>query len=110
MADVEVVKKRGRPSKRDSADGQVSSDSIGAGTDDCAAIEVPSERVAMTWAEFDKLIYKWEWDNKSSRITLLYFDGDDAPVHYSGCYSECDVAYGKPGYRLSTGEIVEINC
>ena len=66
------------------------------------------ERVVLTWAEFDKIIYKWEHDNNNSRITRLYFDGAEAIPHYVGKNSECDVSYGKPGFMLSTGERIDI--
>lgn len=62
----------------------------------------------MTWAEFDKKLYKWEFDNKDLRITRIYFDGEDAPTHYTGCYSECDLSHGKPSIMLSSGQVIEI--
>jgi hypothetical protein len=42
------------------------------------------------------------------RITRIFFDGADAPLHYTGCFSECDLSHGKPAIRLSSGEVVEI--
>ncbi len=62
----------------------------------------------MTWAEFDKKLYAWEYENKDMRITKIFFDGEDSPIHYTGCYSECDLSYGKPSIMLSTGEVKEI--
>jgi hypothetical protein len=61
----------------------------------------------LTWAEFDKRIYKWESDNMQKRITRVMFDGD-CPADYSGKMSEAPIGFGKPSIRLSSGEIIEI--
>lgn len=61
----------------------------------------------MTWAELDKLVYKYECDHPAHRITRIYFDGDNAPEHYVGRSSECGLSHGAPGVRLSSGEIVQ---
>ena len=42
------------------------------------------------------------------RITRVWHPGTDAPTHYSGKMSECDVSFGKPRLRLSSGEVIEI--
>ena len=62
----------------------------------------------MTWAEFDKKIYAWELANRDKRITRIFFDGTDGPIHFDGVMSECDLSHGKPSIRLSTGDIIEI--
>jgi hypothetical protein len=65
------------------------------------------ERDILTWAEFDKKLYKWEAENMKLRITRVMFDGD-CPTDYSGKMSEAPIGFGKPSIRLSTGEIIEI--
>ena len=65
------------------------------------------DRAVMTWADFDKRVYKYEFDHPSARVTRLFFDGE-CPDHYVGLYSECGVSHGKPALRLSTGDIIEI--
>jgi hypothetical protein len=107
MVNEEVVSKPKRAYTRRSGNGQAGLDPVGAREDVGAEGEGSTSKPVLTWAEFDKQMYKWEWDNKNARITLIYFD-NECPNHYTGCYSECDVVYGNPGYRLSTGEIVEI--
>lgn len=62
----------------------------------------------MTWAEYDKKVYAWEAANSRERITLVWFDGPDAPRFWTGNYSECNVEIGKPALRLSTGAVIEI--
>lgn len=61
-----------------------------------------------TWAEIDKAVYAYEHANPTRRITRIFFDGDDAPEHYVGMKSECDVEHGAPAIRLSSGDIIEI--
>lgn len=61
----------------------------------------------LTWAEYDKKLYKWEFDNRELRITRVFFSGE-CPTDYSGCYSEAPVSHGKPSFMLSTGQILEI--
>lgn len=103
LDDVKAPKKRGRPPKKRDGDGQVSVDPVAAGE----VIHGESEASPrMTWAEFDKLIYKWEFVNKQLRLTRVYFDGPDAIPHYVGCYSEATVSHGEPGWMLSSGETV----
>ena len=65
------------------------------------------ERIMVRWPDFDKQLFKWEFDNKELRITRVYFDGE-CPNHYSGCYSEAPVSHGKPSVMLSSGEVIEI--
>lgn len=60
----------------------------------------------MTWLELDKLVYKYEHSHPTHRVTRIFFDGLDAPEMYSGIYSECGLSHGKPGIRLSSGEMV----
>lgn len=67
-----------------------------------------ASRAQRTWPEFDRDLYAWELANTTLRATQIYFDGDGAPEHFSGTYSECGVSHGAPGLRLSTGEIIEI--
>ena len=107
MVDAEIVKKRGRPSKGDSTDGQSGQPATGAGAHDLAEGQTVGHRVMVTWANFDKALYKWEFDNKEKRITRVYFDGE-CPNAYSGCYSEAPVHHGKPSVMLSTGDVIEI--
>lgn len=66
------------------------------------------QRSTLSWAEFDRRLYAWELANTTLRATQIYFDGDGAPEHFTGTYSECGVSHGAPGLRLSTGEIIEI--
>lgn len=61
----------------------------------------------MVWADFDKALYAYEHANPTHRITRIFFDGD-APEHYVGMNSECDLSHGKPSIRLSSGDIIEI--
>ena len=65
------------------------------------------QRVMVTWAEFDKALYKWEFDHKELRVTRVYFEGE-CPAQYSGCYSEAPVSHGKPSIMLSSGQVIEI--
>lgn len=108
MADETIAKKRGRPSKRSDDNGQVGGASIGAGANDYAEGESMDAKPVVTWAELDKRIYAWELANNTKRITRVFFDGVDAPVHFTGLMSECDLSHGAPAIRLSTGEIIEI--
>jgi hypothetical protein len=109
MADAETPKKRGRPPTRDSANGQTSEPTVTPESNDIAeGKSSDAGDILMTWAEFDKKLYKWEFDNQNLRITRIFFDGEDAPLHYTGCFSECDLSHGKPAIRLSSGEVVEI--
>lgn len=62
----------------------------------------------MRWEEFDKIVYRWEAEHKDKRITKIWHDAEDAPRHYTGCYSECDVDPGEPKVRLSTGELITL--
>lgn len=108
MADETIAKKRGRPSKRSDDNGQVGGAAAGAGANDYAEGESMDAKPVVTWAEFDKRIYAWELENKEKRITRVFFDGADSPMHFAGLMSECDLSHGKPAIRLSTGEIIEI--
>jgi hypothetical protein len=108
MADAEVVKKRGRPSTRDSADGQTGEPTATPTSNDVAESKSGDAGNVLSWAEFDKKLYKWEFDNPNLRITRIFFDGADAPLHYTGCFSECDLSHGKSAIRLSSGEVIKI--
>jgi hypothetical protein len=107
MADAKTTQKRGRSSERDSDNRQDGNLAVGAGTDDSGTGETVGERDILTWAEFDKKLYKWEAENMDKRITRVMFDGD-CPTDYSGKMSEAPIGFGKPSIRLSTGEIIEI--
>jgi len=108
MADEETVVKPKRAYTRRSRDGETSVDSVGEGEKLPPEAEGIAGKPLLTWAEFDKWLYKWEWDNKEKRVTLIYSNLEDAPSRYSGCYSECDVNHGSPAIRLSSGEILKV--
>ena len=108
MDDAQAVVKPKRAYKRNSPDGQTGINPIGAGAHVSAEDQKPSERVAITWAEFDKKIYAWELAHRDKRITRIFFDGEGAPEHFQGVMSECGLSHGKPSIRLSSGDILEI--
>ena len=107
MADAEVTKKRGRSSERDRNDGQDGDIAASAGADDSGESEAVGNGDILTWADFDKKLYKWEAENMNLRITRVMFDGD-CPADYSGKMSEAPIGFGKPSIRLNTGETIEI--
>lgn len=62
----------------------------------------------LTWPEFERRLSAFEMRNNTLRITQVYFDGEDAPEHFAGTWSECGISHGVPAVRLSTGETIEI--
>ena len=111
MADAEVAKKRGRPFKRDSADGQAGELATRAGADAGAEGQGLGSGLGagsvLTWLEYENKLFTWEFENPVDRITRVYFDGE-CPPEYVGCYSQAPVSHGKPAFMLSTGEITRI--
>lgn len=108
MDDAQVIEKPKRAYRRRSDNGQDGIAQTGAEPNTSPEVPGIAGKPLLNWAEFDKWMYKWEFDNKTKRITLIWSNLEDAPYHYSGCYSECNVHHGEPAIRLSTGEILKV--
>lgn len=107
MDSDQIIKRRGRPSKRDDGDGQVSADAVGTGIE-IAALEksVVEKAPVLSWESMSAIVEHAEKTNSHLRIVRVWHP--KGPDIWQGVYGNAMVEPGNAAYQFSSGEIVKL--
>lgn len=98
MADVESIKRRGRPPKTTDGDGEISLDSV-------REVKVTESKGQSDWELVNLSIMAAEDQEGANgrRVVKVFFDGKAPCDHWHGVYGSAVIERGDTGYQLSDG-------